>query len=232
MEGVLARVALAGGVVELGAEQLLRRRDRPAGLEGPAVDQVAAGRRHADREIVGRRRLPVPGVLDTAGLRDPQFHGQRGQRLSHLDGQIVLRPVDDAVRVDGGARRDRPVRRRCHRMPGRGRAGGGLLLRQIESMPQDHTGALAEGQLCQSGQDVKPRGQVRLVRALGTARPQQPDAAALADRPAGAIARHVRHDAAGVGDGVIRRAQAIPAVSEREHGVRGEIVRPVRLAGQ
>ncbi|GAA4889573.1 hypothetical protein GCM10023237_03770 [Streptomyces coeruleoprunus] len=99
-------------------------------------------------------------------------------------------------------------------------------------MAQDDAGALAERQAAQGVLDVDDGRYVGVVGAVGALRPEEGDAAAFAYGAADAAAGEVGDDAAGVGGGVLGRADAVPAVPEGEQRVRGEVVGGVRLAGE
>lgn len=99
-------------------------------------------------------------------------------------------------------------------------------------MAQDHTGPLAERQRTQGLLDVDDRRYVGVVHALRTLPPEESHSAALPDGAADAAARHVGDDTAGVRGRVVGGPHPVPAVPERDQGVRCQIVRGVLLAGQ
>ncbi len=63
-------------------------------------------------------------------------------------------------------------------------------------------------------------------------RPEQQDAPPLAYRAPDPAAGEVGDDSAGVGSRGVGAAGSVPAVPERDHRVRGEVVGSVRLPGQ
>jgi hypothetical protein len=108
----------------------------------------------------------------------------------------------------------------------------GVLLRQVERVPQHHTGPLAERQPAQGLLDVDHAGHVRVLGLLLALRPEQGDPPPLTHRAADPGAGQIGDDPTGVGRGMVGGAHPVPAVPEREQRVGREIVGGVRLTRQ